>query len=411
MFKYIKNKLYCENVSVEEIVKETLTPVYIYSKNQLIKNFKEFDNAFKNKKHLICYAVKANTNREICKILFKLGAGADITSGGELYRVIKSGINPEKIVYAGTGKTKDEIIYAVKNKILMFNVESVEELKLINKIGAEFNKKINIALRVNPNINPHTHKFISTGLNITKFGIPIKEIIDVYKYAKFNLKYLNIQGIHCHIGSQITQIKPFVIMTEKILDIVKKLKKINIDLNYINFGGGLGIKYNNEIPPTPKELSNNILKFLKNTHHILIFEPGRYIVGNTGILVTKILYKKQANKKNFLIVDAGMNDLIRPAFYSSFHKIITVNLKKTKKIKYDIVGPICETSDFLGKDRYLPELNSGDLIAVSSTGAYGFSMSSQYNSRPRPPEIMVDNNNWYITRKRENYIDLIKNEI
>ncbi|MFN3966246.1 MAG: diaminopimelate decarboxylase [Endomicrobiia bacterium] len=409
MFVYKQNQLFCENVPVEEIATSVGTPVYIYSKNQIIKNLKDYDRAFNSVPHLICYAIKANTNKTILKTIFNCGAGADITSGGELYRSINAGAKPEKIVFAGLGKTEEEIRYAIKQKILIFNVESINELEKIDKIAYKIGKKVKIAIRINPNIDPHTHKYITTGKSENKFGIPIEDAINVFASAK---KYKNIlvSGIHCHIGSQITLLKPFLLMAQKISEIVKQLEKKKIILEYIDIGGGLGIKYKDEKPPTPEQLAKTVLPILRHLRKKLILEPGRYIVGNAGILVTKIIYCKKGKQKNFLVVDAGMNDLIRPTLYGAYHEIIPVKKKNTANLTVDVVGPICESGDYLGKNRILPWNSEGNFLTVMCAGAYGFTMSSNYNSRPRAAEVIVDKDNWQVIKTRQNYKDLIRGE-
>jgi diaminopimelate decarboxylase len=409
VFYYKQNQFFCEDVSVKEIASKVGTPLYIYSKNSIIRNLKEYDNAFNSVPHIVCYAVKANTNRTILKTIFKLGAGADITSGGELFRSINAGANPEKIVFAGLGKTEEEIKFAIRKKILLFNIESINELEKINKLAYELGAKVQIAIRINPGIDPHTHKYITTGKSENKFGIPIEDAIDIFTKAS---KYKNviISGIHCHIGSQIVLLKPFLLMAEKISSIVKQLEKRKIKIEYIDIGGGLGIKYKDETPPTPFQLAKTVLSVLKPLNKKIILEPGRYIVGNAGILVTKIIYCKKGKQKNFLVVDAGMNDLIRPTLYGAYHEILPVEKRHDKKILADVVGPICESGDYLGKNRKLPWGPEKSLLAVMCSGAYGFTMASNYNSRPRPAEVIVDKDKWEIIRERETLKDLIRGE-
>jgi diaminopimelate decarboxylase len=413
MFNYKQNKLFCENIPVEAILKKTGTPVYIYSKDRIVTNYANFDKAFSPLSHLICYAVKANTNFEICKTIFALGSGADIVSGGELHRTLRAGVNPSRVIFAGVGKTENEIIYAARENILMFNAESVEELENINRIGSRMNKKLKVAIRVNPNIDAHTHQYITTGKGETKFGIPMTDAPEIYKES-YRYKNLEFCGIHCHIGSQLTSIKPYVFTAKKLAKMAKDLKANRIDLKYINIGGGLGIKYHNEKPPAPKELANSVLPVLKGLMTTLILEPGRYIVADAGILVTKIIYRKTSRNKKFLVVDAGMTDLIRPALYGAYHDIVPVNLKSgirnPKLEKVDVVGPVCETSDYLGKDRFLPHLETGEYIAVRCARAYCFSMPSKYNSRARSAEVLVNKKSWKIIRKRETYKDLVNKE-
>lgn len=409
--KYINNELFFESVKIKIITEKFSTPVYIYSKNQIIENFLNYKNALNGRKHLICFAMKANSNYEILKTIKSLGGGCDITSGGELYRALNAGMNPKKIVYAGVGKTKSEIEYATKVGILMFNIESKDEAELINKIAYKKNKKINIAIRVNPEVNTHTISHISTGEEGTKFGIPIAEVKDFARFMLQHYKSLNLVGLHFHIGSQICTVKPFVEATRKVCILINELKELGVKLKYLDIGGGLGIRYKNETPPTPKQLMDKLIKYIPKELTI-ICEPGRYLVGNAGVLVTRILYHKKVKNKNFLIVDASMTDLIRPTFYGAYHNIIPLHLTPyTLHQHYDIVGPVCETSDFLGKNRQLPELSNDEYLVIETAGAYGFVMSSNYNSRLRPAEVMVDKDNFYLIRERDEFKDLVNKEI
>ncbi len=409
-FKYVNEKLFCENVNIEDIVKKVGTPCYIYSFETLKRHFTVFDNSFKKITHLTCYSVKANSNLSILNIFKNLGSGFDIVSGGELYRTLKIGADPKKIVYSGVGKTPEEIEYGLSKGILMFNVESFDELFTINEIGKKLNKKAPVSLRVNPDVDPKTHAYISTGLKENKFGIDIKEAISWYKEAK-NLKYIEIVGVDCHIGSQLTQISPFIDAIKRVKKLINSLNELNIKLKYFDIGGGLGVRYKNEVPPTPEEYAEKIINEVKDLNLIMIFEPGRVIVANAGILVTKILYfKENSDGKNFVIIDAGMNDLIRPSLYKAYQEIIPVDKNNVKKIKADVVGPICESGDYLAKDREIYVGQKGSYLAVRSAGAYGFSMSSNYNSRPRPAEVLVKGSKFYIIRERESYEDLIRKE-
>lgn len=408
-FKYVGNELYCEEVPVKKIAEEVGSPVYIYSSRTLKNHFMAFDTAFAEVPHIVCFAVKANSNIAILNLFANEGSGADIVSGGELFRALKAGVDPQKIVFAGIGKTEEEITYALDSNVLMFNVESPLELQKINEVAGKLGVKARIALRVNPDIDPKTHPYISTGLKKSKFGIGIKGALEEYQLAS-TLPNIEVVGIHKHIGSQITEVGPFVAALEKILNLVKQLKESGIDIKYIDAGGGLGIRYNEEEPPHPREFGAAIMPLLKNMGCTLIFEPGRVLVGNAGILVTKVLYLKTGEAKNFVIVDAGMNDLIRPSLYDAFHKIIPVEENQANEITADVVGPICESGDFLAKDRKIPQPEPGDHLAVMSAGAYGFTMSSNYNSRPRVAEVMVDGDKYHVIRKRENYEDLIKGE-
>ncbi|MFN3395393.1 MAG: diaminopimelate decarboxylase [Thermodesulfovibrionales bacterium] len=410
LFRYKDNELYAEDVPVRELVAAFGTPLYIYSYNTILRHFKAYDDAFDGVPHIICFALKANTNSAIMKILAKNGGGADIVSGGELFRALKAGITPKKIVYAGVGKTEEEIRYALKSRILMFNIESEDEVYEIDRIAREMNVKAPIALRVNPDIDPETHPYIATGLKKHKFGIPIDDALEYYRSIK-RLKNLEIVGIHKHIGSQITKVSPFTEALKRVLLLLEELERNGISIKYLDIGGGLGITYKDEVPPLPKDLARNLLPFLKGRKLTLIVEPGRSIVGNAGILVTKVLYLKKGEEKEFVIVDAGMNDLIIPALYGSYHHIQPVKKRKRKSIVADIVGPICESSDFLARDREIQQVHKGEYLAVMSAGAYGFSMSSNYNSRPRAAEVIVKDKEYALIRKRETYEDLISDEI
>ncbi|MCX7956959.1 MAG: diaminopimelate decarboxylase [Endomicrobia bacterium] len=412
--RYKNDKLHFENVELEKVVKKFSTPLYIYSKNQIIENFLRYKKAFDNRNFIICYAMKANSNRKILEVIGQLSGGCDITSGGELYRALRAKIPSNKIVYAGVGKTIQEIEFAIKNKILMFNVESKEELDLINTIASKKSIKIKVTLRINPEVQTHTISHISTGEEGTKFGIPIGEAISYVRYLKENCKSLDLVGFHYHIGSQICILNPFVEAARKIKKLIDEIKHLGFYIKYVNIGGGLGVVYNNENPPTPKQLISCILKILPKDCTI-ICEPGRSIVGNAGILVTKVLFTKNVKNKNFLVVDASMTDLIRPAFYEAYHNILPLIVYKqdrkcTEKI-YDVVGPVCETSDFLGKNRCLPVVNNGDFLVIETAGAYGFAMSSNYNSRLKSAEVIVDKDDFYLVTEREKYYDLVRKEL
>lgn len=409
-FNYKGNNLHAEGVSVAKLAKEVGTPLYIYSEKTLKRHYNAYGDAFKSVPTLICYSIKANSNLAVINTLAKEGSGFDIVSKGELFRALKAGADAKKIVFSGVGKKADEIEFALKKGILMFNVESPQELELINVVAGKLKKVAGIAIRINPDVDPKTHPYISTGLKKNKFGIEIKEAFKQYKYAA-TLKNLSILGVDCHIGSQLTQIKPFIDAFKKVKAFVLKLKKEGIDIKYIDLGGGLGITYDKETPPAPDKYAKALIKETKELEGItLIFEPGRSIAGNAGILVSEVIYTKKGTAKNFVIVDAAMNDLARPSLYGSYHDIIPVKKNAKKKQKVDIVGPICETGDFLGQDRNLQTLVQGDLIAARSAGAYGFTMASNYNTRPRAVEVMVTGNKYKIVRKREELKDLIKNE-
>ena len=413
-FDYRDNELCCEKVRIEDVAKKVGTPFYLYSQRSIIDNYRAFDKAFKEIDHLICYSCKANSNLSICRLLKEQGAGADVVSGGELYKALKIGVEPKRIVFSGVGKTREEIEYALKNNILMLNVESIPELELTDEIAGRLKKKAPIALRINPDIDPNTHPHISTGLAKSKFGIEISRAKEVYKKAK-ELENIEVLGIHMHIGSQITELEPFVDSLGKIVELIKELEKEGIELRYLDIGGGLGISYKKgEKTPTPKEFAKKLLSLIKGLKYRIILEPGRAIIGDVGILVTKVLYVKKTSKKNFVIVDVAMNDLIRPSLYDAYHEIIPIGKSKVQspksKVMVDVVGPVCESGDYLAKDRELAEVKSGDLLAILDAGAYGFSMSSNYNARPKVAEILVEKDKYCIIRKREGYKDLIRGE-
>jgi diaminopimelate decarboxylase len=407
-FHYKNGELYCEGVPVRSVAKRIGTPFYLYSSKTLANHFRAFDSAFAGVPHLICFALKSNSNGAVLRLLGREGAGADIVSGGELFRALHAGIDPKKIVYAGVGKRRDEIEYALKIGVLMFNVESGEELLALDQAAQEMHTVARIALRVNPNIDPKTHAYISTGLKENKFGIPIEHALEFYQIAK-GLKNVEVVGVHQHIGSQITEVQPFVDALEKLVGFIKELKAAGIDIHYVNIGGGLGITYKDETPPLPKDVARAVRPLLEDSGCTIVMEPGRAIVGNAGILVTSALYHKKSGEKRFLIVDAGMNDLIRPSLYEAYHDIRPV-VESAAEAVFDVVGPICESGDFLAKDRKMPEVKQGALLAVMSAGAYGFSMSSNYNSRPRVAEVLVKGNDYYIIRERETYEDLVRGE-
>lgn len=409
-FEYKDGELYCENISVEDIARQVGTPFYLYSFNTLKRHFTVFDEAFRGIPHLVCYSAKANSNIAIIRIFVNLGGGVDVVSGGELYRALKAGSDPQKIVFSGVGKSGDEIDYALNVGILMFNVESLEELFTINERAECLKKKAPISIRVNPDIDPKTHPYISTGLKKNKFGIDITQALNAYRIAN-ELPNLEVVGVDCHIGSQLVKVEPIVEALKKLKQLVENLRKSGLSIKYLDLGGGLGITYEDEEPPHPVEYASKILDEIRGFDCKLILEPGRVIVGNAGILVTKVLYTKENEQKHFVIVDAGMNDLVRPSYYGSYHQICPVKKMNREEIVADIVGPICESSDFFAKDRRVPKFQSGDLVAIMSAGAYGFSMSSNYNSRPRIAEVLVKEDEMHIIRKRETYEDLIRGEI
>lgn len=408
-FKYHDNELFCENVPIKNIVKDVGTPLYIYSHATLKRHFLIFDAAFEGTERLVCFSAKSNTNLSVLRLFANLGGGLDIVSGGELYRGLLSGISPDRIVYSGVGKRVDEIDFALETGILMFNVESFEELELIDKRAGILNTKAPVALRVNPDIDPKTHPYISTGLDKNKFGINIGNAIEGYKVAN-RLKNVEVIGIDCHIGSQITEAQPFKDALESLKTLMNEIKELGIEIRCLDMGGGLGIIYDDETPPDPGEYARTIVESLDGIPVQLILEPGRVIVGNAGVLVTEVLYRKSARTKEFIVVDAGMNDLVRPTLYNAFHGIEPVVRTDVGTIVADVVGPICETSDFLALDRKIPEVKRGDLLAVMSAGAYGFTMSSNYCSRPKIAEVMVRDDRFHVVTSRQNYQDLIKGE-
>ena len=409
-FHHRGDDLYCEDVPVARIAAEVGTPVYIYSHATLVRHFRALDEAFAPVPHLICFALKANANLAVLKLFSDLGGGLDVVSGGELFRGLAAGVPADRIVYAGVGKTREEIAYGLKSGILMFNVESDQELRCINAVAAELGCRARIALRVNPDVDPKTHPYISTGLKQSKFGIEIERALEEYAAAK-ELPAIEVVGIHQHIGSQITKVQPFVDSLTRTAALVRRLRDRGTDIRYIDIGGGLGITYNDETPPLPGEFARALIDVVRDLGATVILEPGRVLVGNAGILATRVLYTKQSPVKNFVVVDAGMNDLARPSLYGSYHAIWRVHrVPGRDEVTVDVVGPICESGDFLAKDRTLPRFEPGELMAVMSAGAYGHTMSSNYNARPRTPEVMVRGGRFFVVRERETYADLIRGE-
>jgi diaminopimelate decarboxylase len=404
-FHYQNNELYCEGVPVKAIAAKVGTPFYLYSSATLSHHYRVFDGAFEGFPHIVCFAVKANANLAILRLLAKQGAGADIVSGGELHRALTAGVDPGKIVYSGVGKRPDEIRAALKAGILLFNVESSMELGEINRIAGRLGLKARVGLRINPDIDPRTHPYISTGLKKNKFGIDIERAYQDYLRAR-ELPHLEVIGVACHIGSQITEVEPFLDALERLKELIRRLERAGIPIHYLDLGGGLGICYDQEEPPHPHEYGGKLVESLKGLQCTLILEPGRVLVGNAGILVTKVLYTKESEAKHFIIVDAGMNDLARPSLYGSYHGIRQVIKRNRPRVKASLVGPICESGDFLAKDREMAAIQPGDHVAVMSAGAYGFSMSSNYNARPRVAEILVQDQEFYVIRKRETYRQL-----
>jgi diaminopimelate decarboxylase len=414
-FQYRNREMFAEEVPLKRIAHEVGTPAYIYSLATLKRHYKVFDEAFAKVPHIVCFSVKANSNLALLRTFAKEGSGFDIVSGGELFRALKAGGDPKKIVFSGVGKKKEEIEYALATGILMFNVESEEELVALDGIAAGIGKKAPISLRVNPDVDPQTHPYISTGMKKAKFGVDIKNSLETYKKA-VSLSNIDVVGVDCHIGSQLTSVTPFVDALAKVREYLDRvlageMKKEGAQIRYLDLGGGLGINYHDETPPLPEEYANAIIRGLEGLDITLILEPGRVIVGNAGILLTEVQYIKETDTKKFVIVDGGMNDLIRPALYGSYQAIQPVVENNGEKILADVVGPICESGDFFAKDREIARPKRGDLLAVMSAGAYGFTMASNYNSHPKPPEVLVDGDKYYVVRKRESLEDLINGEI
>ncbi len=407
-FNYRNNRLFAEEVDLTEIAAIWGTPTYVYSRATLERHWHAFDRALAGRDHLICYAVKANSNLAILNLLARLGSGFDIVSLGELERVLEAGGDPARVVFSGVGKQVEEIHRALQVGIHCFNVESEAELFCLDQQAGKLGVRAPISIRVNPDVDAKTHPYISTGLKENKFGVTIDEALGLYKQAA-TLDNIQILGVDCHIGSQLTSTAPFIDALQRLLLLIDRLEKHSITIEHLDLGGGLGITYSNEAPPSPAEYTTAIVEALGNRTLRLILEPGRAIVGNAGILLTRVQYLKHTTYKNFAILDAGMNDLMRPALYQAWQSIIPVCPRAGSAQIYDLVGPICETGDFLGKDRELV-LEAGDLLAIRSAGAYGFTMSSNYNSRPRPAEVMVDGDQVYKIRDREKIADLYHNE-
>ncbi|ACE62237.1 diaminopimelate decarboxylase [Actinobacillus pleuropneumoniae] len=405
-FNYKNQQLFAEDVSVSDIINQHGTPAYIYSRATLERHWHAFDKAFGAHPHLICFAVKSNSNIALLNVMARLGSGFDIVSQGELERVLAAGGEPSKVVFSGVAKSHSEIQRALEVGIRCFNIESIAELHRINEVAGQLGKIAPISLRVNPDVDAHTHPYISTGLKENKFGVSVTQAREVYRLAK-SLPNVKITGMDCHIGSQLTELQPFLDATDRLIVLMEQLKEDGIELHHLDLGGGLGVPYNGEEPPHPTEYAKALLEKLKGYADLeIILEPGRAITANAGILVTKVEYLKANEDRNFAIVDTGMNDMIRPALYEAYMQITEVDQSLSReKAVYDVVGPICETSDFLGKDRELA-IEQGDLIAMRSAGAYGAAMSSTYNSRPQAVEIMVDGDQAYLIKARASFADL-----
>ena len=408
-FQYDAGVLHCEGVPLPEIARGAGTPAYVYSYSALERAYRELDEAFRDLDHLVCYAVKANGNLAVLRALASFGAGADIVSGGELYRAMRAGFDPKKVVFAGVGKTDEEIMVGLGERILLFNVESVSELEHLERLAARHGKQARVSLRVNPDVDAGTHDHVSTGRAFDKFGLPVDEALALAERIS-EYRCVDIIGVHQHIGSQITKLDPFVESVEKTAGLVEELKRRGHDIKYFNIGGGLGIRYNDEETPTPKDLVDVIRPTLEATGAKILCEMGRYISGNAGALITSVVYRKRSGAKEFVVADAGMNDLLRPSLYDAYHEVRSVR-EDGSVSNADLVGPVCESGDYLARNRELPDAHEGDLLAVMSAGAYGFAMASNYNSRRRPAEILVRGDQWAIVREREHMADLVKGEL
>jgi diaminopimelate decarboxylase len=410
-FTYRQGELASESVSLRALADAVGTPTYVYSRAMLLDGLTAYDRAFQDVPHVVCYSVKANSNLAVLSVLAQAGAGADIVSGGELYRALRAGVPPHKIIFSGVGKSRDEIRDALKAEILLFNIESIGELEAVDGIARALGTRAPVALRVNPDVDPETHPYIATGFRTSKFGIPIEQARAVYKQAA-GMAGIRVTGVDMHIGSQLTKVAPFADALARLGSLAKQLREDGLEIRLLDVGGGLGIRYGDEQPPSHREYATLLLPVLKELGVTVLLEPGRSIVGNAGLLLTRVLYRKDTGTKRFVIVDAAMNDLIRPALYGARHEIRPVNERRLAGAgeTVDVVGPICESGDFLAKDRVLPRVEEGDLLAVMSAGAYGFVMASNYNTRPRAAEVLVDGNRYTIVRRRETYEDLVAGE-
>ena len=410
-FLYLDRRLHCEEVSLRTLADTVATPAFVYSKAAILGSFAAYERAFAAVPHVVCYAIKANANLAVLSTLARAGAGADITSGGELYRSLRAGIPSRKILFAGPGKTREEMRDALKAEILLFNVESLGELRALDEVAREMGVRAPVALRVNPDVDPQTHPYIATGLKTSKFGVPFAQALAAYEEAA-RLPGIDVVGVQMHIGSQLTKATPVVDATARVASLVKTLREHDVEIRMVDIGGGLGIRYRDETPPTQAEWASVLLPALSELGVTVLLEPGRSIVGNAGVLLTRVLYRKETGEKTFLVVDAAMNDLIRPSLYGAYHEIRPVDEARLAGPveTVDVVGPVCESGDFLARDRALPRMQEGDYLAVMSAGAYGFVMASNYNARPRAVEVLVDGARSTIVRRRESYEDLVAGE-
>lgn len=408
-FHYEEGGLCCEGVPLDEIARSAGTPTYVYSYAALERAYRELDEAFSSLDHLVCYAVKANANLAVLRTLASFGSGADIVSGGELYRAMRAGFDPKKVVFAGVGKTEEELMAGLGERILLFNVESASELEHLDQLAVRHGKKARIALRINPDVDAGSHDHMTTGREKDKFGIPVEEALRLVEKIK-ECRCIDLIGVHQHIGSQITKLDPYTASIERSAALVDELKNRDFDIKYFNIGGGLGIHYNGEDTIAPRDLVDAIRPTLEATGAKIICEMGRYIAGNAGALLTSTVYRKRSGEKSFIVADAGMNDLLRPSLYDAYHEVLPVS-ENGGHVPADLVGPVCESGDYLARDRELPDVAEGDVLAVMSAGAYGFSMASNYNSRRRPAEVLVRGDRWAVVREREHYPDLVKGEL
>ena len=408
-FTYRNDEMYCEGVPLREIVDAVGTPAYVYSLAQLRDAFLSFDQAFAASRHLVCFSVKANSNLAVLRAFVNEGSGFDIVSGGELFRVLKAGADPGKVVFSGVGKTREEMEYALRSGILMFNVESEQEMEALNEVAGSMGVTAPVSFRINPDVDPQTHPYISTGMKKSKFGIAIDPAAEAYRRA-IALPNLEVVGVDCHIGSQLTSTSPFADAAERVRAFIEVLQGEGADIRYVDLGGGLGIRYDDEEPPDPGDYAKALMEGVRGLDVTLVLEPGRSMVGNAGILLTRVLYLKRTEAKNFVVVDGAMNDLIRPSLYGAFQGLRPVDRREAEPMTADVVGPICESGDFLAQDRDIQPPEPGDLMAVMSAGAYGFTMASNYNTRPRAAEVLVDGKEFAVVRERETLEGLVAGE-
>ncbi len=410
IFTYKKNNFFCEDVSLKAILETAETPVYVYSKRYFVERYTEFSDAFKEINHRIFFSAKSNFNLNVIRIFANCGSGVDVNSAGELFRATKAGVNPQDIIQTGVGKTEDEIRYGIEQGVKLIKVESFDEISLIDKIAGKLNKKIEVALRVNPDVDAKTHPYISTGLSENKFGVSSGEAVKIYKVA-CRLKNVSLTGIDMHIGSLVSTVSPYLEAVDKLSEIFFQVRDNGIYLKHFDIGGGMGVNYNDGTPFNIKEFAELLIPKFKKLNCEIWFEPGRYLTANGGVLITKVLFIKRNENKKFIIIDAGMNDLLRPSLYGSYHYIQPVEKNDFRReIVADVVGPVCESSDFLAKERNIAEVQPGEYLALMSAGAYGMTMSSNYNARRRPPEVIVDKDKFYVTRGRESFEYLLFDE-